>query len=339
MHATHLKAPTLYRDYFGKKPAWLYWSITPEFQTCLIAVNGVDEFLMFLKSPVSGAPPDNSIIGRSLGNPGIPFEILSQSPWTAGVALVAGEFGRGRVLLAGDAVHLFTPTGGFGMNTGIEDVSNLSWKLAGAIQGWAGPSLLNSYELERKPIALRNTGAALELAKVITAVDVPSNLEQLDAEGEAARRKIGSKLAEHRDEVTSWGVQLGARYDASPIIASDSAPPADVLAEYIPSAVPGGRLPHLWMNGGRGQGDSLFDLLGRGFTLLRLGGDDDSCAALQNAAARRGVPLKTLDIADPLAREMAERDFVLVRPDQNIAWRGNKAPSNPDRLIAQVLGG
>lgn len=339
MFATYLRAPTLYRDFFGKRPAWLYWSITPEFQTALVAVNGVDEFLMFLKSPVRGGQPDNSIIGRSMGRPDIPFEILSQSPWTAGVALVAEEFGRGRVLLAGDTVHLFTPTGGFGMNTGIDDVANLSWKLAAAVQGWGGQGLLATYELERKPIALRNTGAARELAKVITAVAVPPHLEHTTAEGEAARRVVGASLAEHRDEVTSWGVQLGARYDASPLTVSDSPPPADVHADYVPSAVPGGRAPHLWLNDRRGSGDSLFDHFGRGFTLLELGENPPSGAALQNAAEAGRVPLKTLRITDALARERYERDLVLVRPDQHIAWRGNKLPADPAKLVAQIIAG
>ena len=338
MFATYLRAPTLYRDYFGKKPAWLYWSVNPEFQTALVAVNGVDEFLMFLKTPVRGGPPDNSTIGRSMGRDDIPFEILSQSPWTAGVALVAQSFGRGRVHLAGDSVHLFTPTGGFGMNTGIDDTANLSWKLAAAVHGWAGDGLLSTYEAERRPIAQRNTGAARQLAKVVTAVPVPPELEQLNGAGEAARRVLGAALAEHRDEVTSWGVQLGARYDQSQLTVSDTAPPADVHADYVPSAIPGGRAPHVWMNEHRGNGDSLFDQFGRGFTLLELGRNPSSSAGLQAAAAACGMPLKTLRIDDPLIREVYERDLVMVRPDQHIAWRGNRLPDDPARLIAQMIG-
>ena len=107
----------------------------------------------------------------------------------AGVALVAERFGEGRVLLAGDAVHLFTPTGGFGMNTGIDDAANLAWKLAAMVHGWGGASLIDSYELERKPVAVRNTIAARELAKRNGTIPTSPAMEEDNAEGEAARRR------------------------------------------------------------------------------------------------------------------------------------------------------
>ena len=103
--------------------------------------------------------------------------MIAQSPWNSGVARVADRFGTQRIFLAGDSAHLFTPTGGFGMNTGIDDAANLSWKLAAVVQGWGGPELLASYERERKPIAVRNTTAARELAKRIGGLSIPAGIE------------------------------------------------------------------------------------------------------------------------------------------------------------------
>ena len=115
----------------------------------------------------------------------------AHAPWNAGVALVAENFGDRRVLLAGDAVHLFTPTGGFGMNTGVDDAANLAWKLAAMVQGWGGANLLASYETERMPIALRNTEAARKLAANINATDIGAAIEAADAGGRrgTARRE------------------------------------------------------------------------------------------------------------------------------------------------------
>jgi hypothetical protein len=133
-------------------------------------------------------------------------------------------------------------------------------------------------------------------------------------------------------------VQLGARYDGSPIIAGDGAPPADDFIYYTPSGVPGGRAPHFWMDDGRSVGASSFDRLGLGFTLLRFGANAPDASAIVSAAARRKIPLHVLDIENAEARELFQRDLVLVRPDQHVAWRGNQPASDPDRLFAQLCG-
>jgi hypothetical protein len=254
------------------------------------------------------------------------------------VALVAERFADRRVLLAGDAVHLFTPTGGFGMNTGIDDTANLAWKLAATLQGWGGPHLLESYEAERLPIAIRNTGAARLLAKSIGDIRVPAELEQDSAAGAAARQDIGAYLATFGEEFASIGVQLGARYNGSPIIAGDEAPPPDDFARYLPSAVPGGRAPHAWPGAGRGIGDSLFDQFGAGFTLLRLGTNPPDSAAFEAAARDLNMPFTQLDIADDDIRALYGRDLALVRPDQHIAWRGNAVPSDASGLLRRLTG-
>jgi len=133
-------------------------------------------------------------------------------------------------------------------------------------------------------------------------------------------------------------VQLGARYDGSPIIAEDGTPPRDAHDTYTPSGVPGGRAPHYWPGTGRGYGDSLFDQFGVGFTLLRLGGKAADTSSIEAAARQRGVPLKVLDLPQDDARDLYGRDLALIRPDQYVAWRGDAPPSDPDRMFARLTG-
>jgi hypothetical protein len=341
MNATYLRAPTLYRDHLAHRPGWNYWIVNPELRYVLITLNDPDDFLVFSKGSDEGLVPSDdemaALVLRGIGAD-LPIKILGHWPWTAGVALVAERFIAGRVALAGDAAHLFTPTGGFGMNTGMDDASNLGWKLAALVQGWGGPGLLRSYETERRPIAERNTIAARELNKHLIAMPAPPEMEQDSPAGAAARREVSAHLMTMGEEFASIGVQLGARYDGSPIIAANGAPPSDDYVRYVPSGVPGGRAPHVWMDGGRGYGCSLFDRLGRGFTLLRLAGSKADTASIEAAAAKRGIPLSVLDVPLPAARELYDHDLALIRPDQYLAWAGNAAPPDADRVLAQLVG-
>jgi len=224
------------------------------------------------------------------------------------------------------------------MNTGLDDTANLAWKLWAMVAGWGGANLLASYEIERKPIAHRNTVAGRDLAKQIGAVPAPARMEEDSPAGAAARASVGPFLQTFGEEFASIGVQLGARYDGSPLIVEDGAPPADNYVEYFASGVPGGRAPQIWLDRGRGIGSSLFDRLGLGFTLLRLGQRPGDAAPFQAAAKACGVPLDILDTALPEARELYGRDLVLIRPDQHIAWRGDRAPADAERLFRQIVG-
>jgi 2-polyprenyl-6-methoxyphenol hydroxylase-like FAD-dependent oxidoreductase len=341
MIATHMRAPTLYKDHLARRHGWQYWVVNPEVRATIISLRGDEEFLIFSKAADAEAVPDDArlsnMVRRAVGAD-FPLKMLDHRPWIAGVALVAEQFIAGRVVLAGDAAHLFTPTGGFGMNTGMDDTSNLAWKLAGVVHGWGGKNLLRSYEQERRPVAERNTIAARDLNVHLSNLSVPAAIEQESSEGEDARQQVRAQISTFGEEFASIGVQLGARYDSSPIIAVDGAPPADDYVRYAPSSVPGGRMPHFWMDGGRGYGSSLFDRMGFCFTLLRLGGKAANTGAIEQAARARNVPLEVLDIPYSDARDLYERDLVLVRPDQYVAWRGNSPPPDPDRLLAQIVG-
>jgi len=179
-------------------------------------------------------------------------EILSVMPWTR-LQMVATSFRKSRVFLAGDAVHCFSPTGGFGGNTGISDGFNLSWKLAAVLDGWGGEQLLASYEAERRPIAFRNTGeAAVNFRRVMSA---GKNPELLDDTPDGARQRAGVGEALRAETQAEWevlGAQLGYRYEASPIDIADGTPPGpDDMQNYLPSGRPGHRAPHAWLADGR----------------------------------------------------------------------------------------
>jgi 2-polyprenyl-6-methoxyphenol hydroxylase-like FAD-dependent oxidoreductase len=341
MFSTHVRVPTLARDFLRKDIGFQYWVINPELRTTITSVNGTDEFMFWTRPKSENADADDRAVAdamRRSTNFDIAVEVLAHHPWTAGMALVAERYGVGRVYLAGDSVHLFTPTGGFGMNTGIDDAANLAWKLAAMVQGWGGNGLLSSYEAERKPIAERNTGAAKQLSKNIGDIAIPPAVEQDSAAGEQARRDLGAVLSTCGEQYGSIGVQLGARYDGSPIVAENGPPPADDFINYTPSSVPGGRAPHLWVDEKRTYGSSLYDQLGTGFTLLRLGPMAPDTSAIVAAAARQNIPLKVLDVADTDARYLYACDLALIRPDQHVAWRGNEPMAEPDRLLAQLVG-
>jgi len=334
------RAPALYRVIPNQR-AWQYWAVNATQRGLLVAVDGHQEFVfMFQLRPGEDESriSDNwakAAFHQALGAE-CPIEIIQRMPWTAGLTLVAEKFQHGRVFLLGDAVHLFTPTGGLGYNTAIEDAVNLGWKLAAYLKGWGGAALLSSYEIERRQVALRNTGFARHFANSIGNFVPSPVLDEETRAGAAARAEAGVYLNHHaREEFNIPGITFGARYDGSPIILSDgTVPPADSANVYVPSATPGGRAPHAWL----GDGRSLYDALGFEFSLLRLRPKPPDTTGFVEAARRRGLPLAIVDQPDAALRDLYGADLALIRPDQIVAWRGNAAPDDVDRLLASVTG-
>ena len=273
-------------------------------------------------------------VRRALGRDDVPFELIAVKPWRRSETL-ARTFRHGRVLLAGDAAHTMSPTGGFGMNTGCIDAINLGWKLQAVLEGWGGPGLLNSYTEEQVPVVRRNTGFSTRNYGFWVGVRALCGpLLDATAEGERTRREVGRRLKESlREEWECLGVMLGYRYDDSPICIPDgSPPPDDPVSEYHPTARPGARAPHAWLPDGR----STLDLFGRGFVLLRFG--NTPAAWLEAAARQQHVPFAAVDIAAPEIAALCERRLVLVRPDGHVAWRGDREPANSARIIRIVRG-
>lgn len=249
---------------------------------------------------------------------------------------MADSYGRGRVWLAGDAVHQVPPTGGYGMNTGVGDAVGLAWAVAAQVQGWGGDGLLTAYETERRAVALRNRAAAARHASVRAAIHTTAwgSMHGDGWRGETTRRRLGQEIRDLGNlENEAWGIELGYRYDRSPVIwaevGSTSAAPVD---RYLPSTAPGARPPSVFL----AEGTAIFDLFGVGFTLLRFA--DIDVARMVEAADVCRVPLTVVDIRDRLARELYERDLVLVRPDQHVAWRGNELPADPAAVVDRIRG-
>jgi 2-polyprenyl-6-methoxyphenol hydroxylase-like FAD-dependent oxidoreductase len=304
----------------------------------IVAINGRDEWRF---SIIGGAEQRDyatddikAAIRRAVGHD-FDFEILSVLPWVRR-ELVAERYRGDRGFIAGDAAHVMSPTGGFGMNTGIQDVVDLSWKLAAVIEGWGGDGLLDSYGIERQPIGTRNvTEASGNLRRMLS---VPPHPDLLDdtPQGAATREKVGREFSETmRREWFTLGAHLGYRYENSPICWPDcSAAPPDDPRAYVPTARPGHRAPHAFLADGR----STLDLFGRGFALLGFGAAAAEAAPLLEAARKRNVPLTFTAIAEPHIAALYERRFVLVRPDGHVAWRGDRMPEDALCVIDVVRG-
>jgi hypothetical protein len=259
--------------------------------------------------------------------------------------MVAERYGDGRVLLAGDAVHLMIPTGGLGMNTGVGDAIDLSWKLAGTLAGWGGPALLQSYLSERRQLGLRNVAASryASLGRRKWRACWSPQITEATPEGEAARRQL-AEVADFEQRKTNelLGIELGYRYVDSPLLVSEQetmpAPDPDAI-DYSPSAWPGCRLPHRWL----ADGSALQDHLGPDYTLLCIAAGDARqarMAPLMQAMQQHGVPCQQLCLEEPGLRSTYQADLLLLRPDLHVAWRGDQLPTGEalQHLVARVTG-
>jgi FAD binding domain-containing protein/aromatic ring hydroxylase-like protein len=251
--------------------------------------------------------------------------------------MIADRFRARRVFLCGDAAYIWVPFAGYGMNAGIADAMILSWMLAGVIKGWADPALLDAYEIERQPITEQVSRYAMNtsLARASQRSRIPDNIEQVGPEGEALRARIGREAYEiNIGQFCCGGPNFGYFYAASPIIAHDGeVAPAYTMYEFSQSTVPGCRTPHLWLRDGR----SLYDALGSDFTLLRFDPKVE-ISALVEAAAHRAVPMAVVDVDADEAAALYPYKLFLSRPDQHVAWRGDKPPDDPLALVDQVRG-
>jgi 2-polyprenyl-6-methoxyphenol hydroxylase-like FAD-dependent oxidoreductase len=228
----------------------------------------------------------------------IEHEVLATDPWTARM-LVADRFADRRVFLVGESAHVNPPFGGHGFNTCVGDAVNVAWKIAAVERGWAPPELLASYEPERRGVVEATVASAGSNNRLLADV-LPRD--------EAVIQRV------KRAEFHSLGLVLGYSYAGSPVVQPGAQPMVEVTS-YTPSAEPGARLPHHW----RPDGSSLYDRLGRGFTLVGpVSSHAEGAAALARRAGRRRIPLT---LAEAPASYPWRDEFLLVRPDQHIAWR------------------
>jgi 2-polyprenyl-6-methoxyphenol hydroxylase-like FAD-dependent oxidoreductase len=265
----------------------------------------------------------------------VPHEFISVRRWIAR-NVVSDTYRTGRILFAGDAAHLNHPSSGLGLNTGLGDAVDLGWKLDATLAGWGGSALLASYETERQPVGRRNVGHAdVSHAGDRERAPEPKIFQDTPA-GERARRRMGDAIvAGMTRKFITDGLALGYRYDPSPICWNEEqAAPHKTIEDYHPNAVPGSRAPHAWL----GDGRSVIDLFGRGFTLIRFGEAAPDVSAIERAFSARGVPLTVESIVDPAIAALYGRRLVLVRPDGHVAWRSDVPPTDPGALVDRVRG-
>lgn len=340
VQSTYIHAPAL-KDLITQKPAWMTMSLNPRRCGTTVSIDGRDNWLIhnhLAPEEVEFDSVDRDWALRTiLGvDDRFRYDIVSKEDWV-GRRLVADRFRDRRAFICGDAAHLWIPYAGYGMNAGIADAVDLCWILAGVLQGWASPALLDAYEAERQPITEQVSHFAMNHALAVMSQrrGVPAEVEMDGPAGDAARSRVGQAAYElNVQQYCCAGLNFGYYYDQSPIIAYDGeAPPPYSMGGFTASTVPGARAPHVWLSKER----SLLDALGPAYTLVRFDRAADT-APLVAAAARSGVPLTLLDVDRATVGFDFPEALLMVRPDSHIAWRGRVAPHEPDRLFDRLRG-
>jgi 2-polyprenyl-6-methoxyphenol hydroxylase-like FAD-dependent oxidoreductase len=311
-----------------------HYHVADAHSTFLIVQDSTHHFT--LHSVVDTDADMQTMFERTVAMP-VTYEMLSVGRWRQNL-LVADNYSQGRLFLAGDAVHLVIPTGGLGMNSGVGDAADLSWKFAATLQGWGGPGLLASYEIERRQIGIRNVEASRQASRGRRAwrAAYRPNIRETTPEGAKTRANL-ARIAdvEQRKSNEMIGAELGYRYRSSPILWPEPGEaPEDNFMKYVPTTWPGARLPHLWL----GDGTALHDRTGEGYTLLRLAHTKADTTPIEKAFAAWGAPLTALNIEGERPRELYGYDLLLLRPDLHVVWRGNRLPDDPARLADIATG-
>lgn len=247
--------------------------------------------------------------------------------WDLRIA-VAGTYRQGRVFIAGDAAHSHPPYGAYGLNSGLEDVVNLGWKLDAALQGWGGERLLDSYDAERRPIFIETgekvIAAGIEADRVF--------LERYSPE----RDRAAFERAWKELEVTA-GQEARAyepHYEGSPVVTGPPGGVCGIRGKHAFTARPGHHLAPRTLSSGR----NVFEALGSGFTMLAFGVDEPAVGVFEQAAKSSGIPLNVVRDTWDGERQAYESRLILVRPDQYVAWTGDAPPPDALALLRTVTG-
>lgn len=321
------RAPGL-ADAHRHGPATMYWQVNPAAPSLIGPMDEGDVWFFMPTRLPDGfkITPDNAAdLIREATGIDLPYEILSSDEWVAS-SLIADRYRNGRVFLIGDACHLHPPFGGYGMNMGVADGVDLGWKLAAALEGWGGPALLDSYEVERRTIHEEVMAEAATNHAVLSNDLWSDGLEAPGEHGDALRSAVGKRIvAVKQREFHTLKTVLGGCYSVSPVLASEDRDPMNGATpedrRYVPSSRVGCLAPHLW----RADGRSLYDLFGSGFALIaRFDAAGDQISRAVADAFNRDIPLATVYVTDEEAEGRYDLPLTLVRPDQHVAWRGTR---------------
>ncbi|MEZ5411579.1 MAG: FAD-dependent monooxygenase [Acidimicrobiales bacterium] len=324
------------------RPAALYWTTAPA-RNVFQKIDTADRWLCQIGYDPAVDPPESftperaaAWIRRSVGDEALAVDVLDVIPWVMS-STVAERFRHGPVFLVGDAAHQLPPSGGFGMNTAIQDTHNLAWKLAHVDRGWAAEALLDTYHTERSPVARYNAERSLEntrnVGRIRKLVERGGADPVAEQEAVAAAGRYGNWL----------GMDLGLRYEAGCLLPDGTEPAAvaDPVSDYRPEARPGHRAPHVPLSPAGGRPGSTLDLYDDRFVLLTgsaLGpaGGAPASAMVHPVAAHHPEEAGRLETAHGITPTGA----VLVRPDGHVAWRqaGGADPSALGGVLHQLVG-
>jgi 2,4-dichlorophenol 6-monooxygenase len=356
----------------------IYWFINPDNHGSigsgvLVKMGGTgwgpnsDEWVFgFATTPDDPQVFDSEYVGErvrgAVGDPNLEVRTHRISPWRV-EALVAGHFSHGRVFLVGDAAHRHPPTGGLGLNAAVQDVHNLTWKLASVLSGVADRSLLETYEAERRPVAQQIVKQALSNFFQHAEIDEAVGLDPQDAQaGWAALAELFSDTAAGAErrarvdaaadrkglEFSAHNLEIGYRYAAGAIVPEPALDGEPDVRTFVPSARPGARMPHAWVGSGI-ERRSTYDLVAPGRFTLFIGDDGagwrDAAAQLR---AARDIPLDVIAIgrSSGLPDEtgvwrqqsgVGSAGAVLVRPDSHVAWRSADGALDPAAALHEVF--
>jgi 2,4-dichlorophenol 6-monooxygenase len=363
--------------YTEHRPGTLYWMAQPGSDywvgagTWICVKPWTEWVLLCMYDPAAGEPDvsDEAALARArltIGDPDIEVRIKNVSKWQIN-HVIATEFSRGRVFLAGDAAHRHPPANGLGTNTSIQDAYNLAWKLAMVLRGEAGGTLLDSYHAERQPVgaqvverAMKSVADMLPISQALgfragqSSDEGWATLRELSSDtdtGRARRAALSGAVELQNYQFNAHGVELGQRYTSGAVIDDGTpfpAPSRDPELFYHPTTHPGARLPHAWVQHGT-KTISTLDLAGHGrFSLLVGIGGEPWKEAAEKVAAELGLDIAVHAVGyrceynDVLGhwsrlREIGDDGCLLVRPDQHVAFRSGELPDHPLDTLRDAL--
>ena len=366
--------------FVAHRPSVLYWVMQPGADVGGIGMGLVrmvrpwNEWLIVWgydinqPAPVVDAEFATGVARQLVGDPDLEIELLSANTWTVN-NMYATHMQNGRVFIMGDAAHRHPPSNGLGSNTSIQDSFNLAWKLAAVVRGQAGPGLLDTYSVERAPIAkqivtranqsIAEFGPIFEALGMTGGTDIEKIRSSMEARCDATpaaeqqREALRQAIAAKKYEFDAHGVEMNQRYKSGAAVTDGQMEPAfelDPELHYQPTTWPGARVPHAWIYDADGTKHSTLDLTGKGrFTILTGISGQDWAKAAEKASQALGIEIVTRIIgprrslidhegAWARAREVTDSGCVLVRPDHHVAWRAEEMVADPASELIRVLG-
>ncbi len=361
--------------HIGGRSGPLQWIVGPDVRGVLIGFDLAGTYALMCPYAEPNTPKDYgpevaaAMVSKAIGDTDVRFEITAISNWTMS-AQIADRFTAGRIFLAGDAAHRFPPSGGLGMNTGVQDAHNLAWKLAAVIKGAAGVELLNTYEEERRPVVQVNceqsVGNSMRLFQIDSVLGVATmapvtpqaalqpaspaldyGLDGDTPEAVTKRAAVAEALQDQLEHYDSIGLDFGVRYETGALVQDGSDPLPIEVTRYVPSTRPGSRLPHAWLEK-QGRRTSTLDLIKHGRLVVLAGADSEPWSRfVTEIASELGYPVDvhligaTDGYTDPQGNWArvggpVGSGAILIRPDGHIGWRASKCDSNARASLRQA---